>query len=198
MKWRKSTEILSQMREELLAYNDKVVGTTHLKATELVALYIRQKLKMYDHIFVLIRNSFRIIMLNYKLKLPVHRDVFNPIVITYVGVMMSITGIFKIWMKERHKNFHGRYVKMQDFIKMMPRVEQLNTEAGRDDTQNTNNNQNNCAKRVKAAANLNSSPAMSSSGDDGQVRAHQFLKKRKLSMMVKQLYNQGVGYDDSS
>ena len=153
---------------------------------------------MYDHIFVLIRNSFRIIMLNYKLKLPVHRDVFNPIVITYVGVMMSITGIFKIWMKERHKNFHGRYVKMQDFIKMMPRVEQLNTEAGRDDTQNTNNNQNNCAKRVKAAANLNSSPAMSSSGDDGQVRAHQFLKKRKLSMMVKQLYNQGVGYDDSS
>ena len=91
-----------------------------------MALYIRQKLKMYDHIFVLFRNSFRIMMLNYKLKLPIHRDIFNPIVITEIGAIMSITGIFKIWMKESHKNVHGRYIKMQDFVQSMPRVEQLN------------------------------------------------------------------------
>lgn len=71
---------------------------------------------MYDHIFVLVRNSLRIMMLNYKLKLPIHRDVFNPIVITFVGILMSITGIFKIWMKERKKNMHGRYIKTKDFI----------------------------------------------------------------------------------
>lgn len=55
--------------------------------------------------FVLVRNTFRIMMLNYKLKLPIHRDILSPIVVAEVGVMMSITGIFKIWMKTRHKNF---------------------------------------------------------------------------------------------
>lgn len=80
---------------------------------------------MYDHIFVLFRNTFRIIMLNYKLKLPIHRDILNPIFVAEVGVVMSITGIFKIWMKKRHQNFQGRYVKMQDYLKMMPRMEQL-------------------------------------------------------------------------
>lgn len=59
---------------------------------------------MYDHIFVLFRNSFRIMMLNYKLKLPIHREIFNPIIISFIGVLMSITGIFKIWLKERDKN----------------------------------------------------------------------------------------------
>ena len=67
---------------------------------------------MYDHMFVLVRNTFRIMMLNYKLKLPIHRDILSPIVVAEVGVMMSITGIFKIWMKTRHKNFQGRYTKM--------------------------------------------------------------------------------------
>ena len=76
---------------------------------------------MYDHIFVLVRNSLRIFMLNYKLKLPIHRDIWNPIVVTQLGIAMSITGIFKIWMKERNK----KYFKMQDVIKMMPRVEQF-------------------------------------------------------------------------
>jgi len=37
---------------------------------------------------------------------------------------MSISAIFKIWMQQRHKNIHGRYVKMQDFSKTVPRVEQ--------------------------------------------------------------------------
>lgn len=125
MKVRKSKKTLSMMQAQLLNYSDKVVGTTCIKATELVAQYIRQKLKMYDHMFVLFRNSFRIIMLNYKLKLPIHRDILNPIVITEVGIVMSITGIFKIWMKERNKNFAGRYVKMQEYLKIMPRMEQL-------------------------------------------------------------------------
>mmetsp|Transcript_11537 Transcript_11537/g.15585 ORF Transcript_11537/g.15585 Transcript_11537/m.15585 type:complete len:142 (+) Transcript_11537:1311-1736(+) len=80
---------------------------------------------MYDHMFVLVRNTCRIMMLNYKLKLPIHRDILNPIVVAEVGVMMSITGIFKIWMKTRHKNFRGRYCQMQDYLKMMPRMEQL-------------------------------------------------------------------------
>ena len=73
--------------------------------------------------FVLFRNAFRIIMLNYKLKLPIHRDILNPIVVAEVGVMMSITGIFKIWMKKRHENFSERQQKMQDYIRMMPRME---------------------------------------------------------------------------
>ena len=68
---------------------------------------------MYDHIFVLVRNTLRIFMLNYKLKLPIHRDIWNPIVVTQLGIAMSITGIFKIWMKERNK----KYIKMQDLIK---------------------------------------------------------------------------------
>jgi len=132
MKVRASSKVLNSIRAQLQAYSDKVVGTTCIKATELVALYIRQKLKMYDHMFVLIRNSFRIIMLNYKLRLPIHRDILNPIVVQEVGVMMSITGIFKIWMKERNKNFRGRYIKMQEYLKIMPRMEQLEEmQAGR-------------------------------------------------------------------
>ena len=78
---------------------------------------------MYDHIFVLIRNSFRIMMLNYKLKLPIHRDIFNPIVIAFLGVLMSITGIFKIWMKERGKNSHGQLHSMRSYVSRMPRVQ---------------------------------------------------------------------------
>ena len=70
----------------------------------------------------MIRNSFRIMMLNYKLKLPIHRDIFNPIVIAEIGIIISITGIFKIWMKEHDKNYQGRFI-MSDFIKSMPRVE---------------------------------------------------------------------------
>ena len=125
MKVRKQQSTLKELRIELMNCSDKVVGTTSLKATELVAHYIRQKLKMYDHMFVLFRNTFRIIMLNYKLKLPIHRDILNPIVVAVVGTIMSITGIFKIWMKTRHQNFQGRYIKMQDYLKMMPRMEQL-------------------------------------------------------------------------
>ncbi len=124
MKVRQTRRRLQQMKTDLTAYNDKVVGTTCLRATELVRMMINQKQKYYDHIFVLIRNTFRILMLNYKLGLPVWRQVFSPIVITEAGILMSISAIFKIWMKERHKNIHGRYVKMQDFIKTMPRVEQ--------------------------------------------------------------------------
>ena len=105
VKVRRSQVMLEKLRVELQNYSDKVVGTTCIKATELVALFIRQKLKMYDHMFVLVRNTFRIMMLNYKLKLPIHRDILSPIVVAEVGVMMSITGIFKIWMKTRHKNF---------------------------------------------------------------------------------------------
>ena len=100
------------------------MGTTCLKATELLRIYIRQKLKFYNHLFVVIRNSFRIMMLNYKLKLPIHRDIFNPIVIAEIGIIISITGIFKIWMKEHDKNYQSRFI-MSDFIKSMPRVEQL-------------------------------------------------------------------------
>ena len=51
-------------------------------------------------------------MLNYKLRLPIHRDILSPIVVAEVGVVMSITGIFKVWMKTRTKNFKGRYIKM--------------------------------------------------------------------------------------
>ena len=89
------------MKNDLEKYNEKVVGTTCIKATELMRKYIHEKMKMYDHIFVLVRNTARIMMLNYKLKLPIHRDIFNPIVITEIGIIMSITGIFKIWMKQR-------------------------------------------------------------------------------------------------
>ena len=124
-KVRKANKILDEMEANLKKYNDKVVGTTSLKATELVRLFIKTRLKMYDHIFVLFRNSFRIMMLNYKLKLPIHRDIFNPIVIAFIGTMMSITSIFKIWMKERGKNSYGQYVTMKSYIQKMPRVEQL-------------------------------------------------------------------------
>ena len=92
---------MDKLKAQLQLYNDKVVGTTCIEATELLAIFIRQKLKMYDHIFVLFRNSFRIMMLNYKLQIPIARNFLNPIFVAEVGVVMSITGIFKIWMKTR-------------------------------------------------------------------------------------------------
>ena len=61
------------MKTDLTAYNDKVVGPTCSRATELVSMMINLKQKYYDHIFVLIRNTFRILMLNYKLGIPVYR-----------------------------------------------------------------------------------------------------------------------------
>ena len=123
MKVFRSNAHQKKIMAELAQYNDKVVGTTCIKATELMRKFINEKMKMYDHIFVVIRNISRIMMLNFKLKLPVHRDIFNPIVITEIGIIMSITGIFKIWMKERRKNAMGRNRRLSEIIKTMPRVQ---------------------------------------------------------------------------
>lgn len=41
VKVRKSNNTLRELRVELEKYSDKVVGTTSIKATELVAFYIR-------------------------------------------------------------------------------------------------------------------------------------------------------------
>ena len=95
-----------------------MVGLTNLRATELVSLFIREKMKLYDQVFVLVRNTLRIMMLNFKLKMPVWRNIFHPILIQEIGVIMSITGIFKIWMKQKKQNLQGRTI--QELIKRMP------------------------------------------------------------------------------
>ena len=90
---------IGRLEEELKSYNDKVVGTTCLKATELMRNYINLKQKMYEHMFVIIRNILRSLMLNFKLKYEPWKTIFHPILISFFGLIQNITALFKIWMK---------------------------------------------------------------------------------------------------
>ena len=125
----KAQNELAKIENELKQYSTRVVGTTCLKATELVRKYINQKQKMYDHMFVFVRNIMRVMMLNYKLKISPWINIFHPIVVTVFGIVQNITALFKIWMKQKHTNYDNRMIRMQDFIRLMPRMEELAQQA---------------------------------------------------------------------
>ena len=80
---------------------------------------------MYEHMFVIIRNILRSLMLNFKLKYEPWKTIFHPILISFFGLIQNITALFKIWMKQKHNNLNGRLLRMQDVIKLMPRVKEL-------------------------------------------------------------------------
>lgn len=48
--------------------------------------YILQHSNVYDQMFVIVRNTARIMQLNYKLKIIFWKDIFNPIFITVLGI----------------------------------------------------------------------------------------------------------------
>lgn len=49
--------------------------------------YILQNSKVYDQMFVLLRNIIRIMMLNYKLKIVFWKDIFHPILVTFLSIV---------------------------------------------------------------------------------------------------------------
>ena len=68
--------------------------------------------------FVLIRNTMRIMMLNYKLKIVFWKDLFHPILISFMSIVQNITALFKIWLKKRYNSFSGKIIKVKDFIEL--------------------------------------------------------------------------------
>ena len=75
--------------------------------------------------FVLVRNTLRILILNYKLRIVFWKDLFHPIFVSFLGIFQNITAFFKIWLAQRHNRFDSKLIRMQDFLKFMPRMEEL-------------------------------------------------------------------------
>jgi hypothetical protein len=75
--------------------------------------------------FVLVRNTIRIMMLNYKLKIVFWKDVFHPILVTFLSIVQNITALFKIWLKKRYNTLSGKTIRVQDYIDLLPRMDQL-------------------------------------------------------------------------
>ena len=76
--------------------------------------------------FVLVRNTLRILILNYKLRIVFWKDLLHPIFVSFLGIFQNITAFFKIWLAQRHNRFDSKLIRMQDFLKFMPRMEELN------------------------------------------------------------------------
>ena len=102
---------IDDYESELQPYENCVVGQ-ELKATELVRKLINQKLKLYEQMFVLVGNTLKILMLNYKLNVPVYRRLFHPILICVFGIFQNIVALFKIWLKKRYHKTSGRLLKV--------------------------------------------------------------------------------------
>lgn len=116
---------LERLGQELSKFDNQVVGTTCFEATELTRKYINTKPKLYDELFVIIRNALRILMLNFKLRIPFWKDLFHPIGVTFLGLVQNITSLFKIWLKHRYLSMNNKLVRVKDFIRFMPRVQEI-------------------------------------------------------------------------
>jgi len=116
---------LADIECELNRYDSKVVGTTCIKAADLVRKYLNQRSKLYNQMFVLITNLLRIIMLGFKLKTPIFRHYFHSVSVAFVGILMNIAVLFKIWLAKRYDNLNlaGRLIKVQDCCGKLPRMD---------------------------------------------------------------------------
>ena len=86
---------------ELEGYETRVVGQD-IKATELVRKLINVKSKRYQTTFVLVGNTLKILMLNYKLDSPLYRRIFHPIVICSFAIFQNLSALFKMWLRNRY------------------------------------------------------------------------------------------------
>ena len=93
---------LRDIQKELDKHDSLVCGSENLKATELMRKFITQHSNVYDQMFVIIRNTVRIMQLNYKLEIVFWKDIFHPIFICFLGIFQNITALFKIWLKKRY------------------------------------------------------------------------------------------------
>jgi hypothetical protein len=64
-------------------------------------------------------------MLNYKLKIVFWKDVFHPILVTFLSIVQNITALFKIWLKKRYNALSGRIIRIQDFWMLLPRIDEF-------------------------------------------------------------------------
>lgn len=72
----------------------------------------------------IVRFTLRMIQLNYKLEIIFWKDIFNPILVTFISIGQNIAGLFKIWLKKRSNELSGRHVKVKDFLQYMPIIDQ--------------------------------------------------------------------------
>lgn len=123
--YRLNSRKLEKIDQELRQYENQVCGNMNYKATEMMRLYILQHSNVYDQMFVLVRNILRIMLINYKLKIIFWKDVFHPILVTFLSIVQNITALFKIWLKKRYNSFSGKIIRVKDFMLLLPRMEEF-------------------------------------------------------------------------
>jgi len=78
---------LAKIEAELSKHDNQLCGEQNYNATETMRRYILQNSNVYDQMFVLLRNIIRIMMLNYKLKIVFWKDIFHPILVTFLSIV---------------------------------------------------------------------------------------------------------------
>ena len=98
--WYRSIEKEARIYKELQQYDNKIVGdcgrNPHI--TKLVRSLIKQRQKRRNCRVTVIQNALRILMLNYRLKLPI-KKYLHPIFVSCCGVVSNLVSLFKIWEK---------------------------------------------------------------------------------------------------
>ena len=90
--------------EQLEQYDSCVVACRegqedpHL-ITKLVRSLIKQRQKRRNCFVTVLQNALRILMLNYRLDLPLKRCL-HPIFVSVCGIVSNLVSIFKIWEKQ--------------------------------------------------------------------------------------------------
>jgi hypothetical protein len=108
---------LLSIEKQLDKYGDVVCGSKNLVATETMRNYINMHQNVNDQITVIIRNSLRIIQLNYKLNIFFWKDILDPISICLIGIAQNITAMIKIWLKKRYNKLSGKAIQVKDYLR---------------------------------------------------------------------------------
>ena len=85
--------------------------------------YVSMHSNKNEQVLVLIRNTLRIIQLNYKLNV-VFWNKLHPIFISCMGICQNITALIKIWLKKRHNKFSGRAIQVKDYLRYQAKFEE--------------------------------------------------------------------------
>lgn len=97
--WYRSVEKERHIYKELEQYDKTVLSGEQPAVVKLVRSLIKQRQKRRNCTVTCIQNAFRILMLNYRLKLPI-KKYLHPIFISVCGIISNLVSLFKIWEKQ--------------------------------------------------------------------------------------------------
>ncbi|CDW81009.1 pex11 domain containing protein [Stylonychia lemnae] len=126
--WYYAVQEENRINEELSKLENQVVGLDQ-RTTKLVKDLIKQRQKRRICFATVIQNTLRILMLSYRLKLPI-KKYMHPIFYTVCGLVSNIFAIFKIWSNESSKTYSNqKLVRLSDMKKKAAQLQIISNQA---------------------------------------------------------------------